>query len=185
MAQETTIDVFHGWGKLVSSLQKQRSTSILGRAQRLTRPKCAILGKITRHIKNFFGRFQREERNEKWTTTRYGERGEKRELLTFTLRHRAHDFPTFSGFNFPSAYFEICTVVRLESVGLVLKNASAPPRRVATTWKVSPPPCTFSTLKFHFFANLFNWSFRFVYYIEGVFWPARSFLVDTKNFFAN
>ena len=67
------------------------------------------------------------------TTKRYGERGEKRELLTFTLRHRAHDFPTFSGFNFPIAYFEICTVVRLESVGLVLKNASAPPRRVATT----------------------------------------------------
>ena len=117
-----------------------------GRAQRLTRPKCAILGKITRHIKTFFGRFQREERNEKWTTKRYGERGEKRERFTFTLRHRAHDFPTFSGFNFPSAYFEICTVVRLESVGLVLKNASAPPRRVATTWKVSPPPMHF----FHF-----------------------------------
>ena len=111
-----------------------------GRAQRLTRPKCAFLGKIIHHIKKFSGRFQREERNEKWTTKRYGERGEKRELLTFTLRHRAHDFPTFSGFNFPSAYFEICTVVRLESVGLVLKNASAPPRRVATTWKVSPPP---------------------------------------------
>ena len=121
----------------------------------------------------------------KWTTKRYGERGEKRELFTFTLRHRAHDFPTFSGFNFPSAYFEICTVVRLESVGLVLKNASAPPRRVATTWKVSPPPppCTFSTLKFHLFANLFNWSFRFFYYIKGVFWPARPFLVGTKKFF--
>ena len=78
-----------------------------GRAQRLTRPKCAFLGKIIRHIKNFFGRFQREERNEKWTTKRYGERGEKRELLIFTLRHRAHDFPTFSEPNFPSAYFEI------------------------------------------------------------------------------
>ena len=37
-----------------------------GRAQRLTRPKCAILGKITRHIKIFLDRFQREERNEKW-----------------------------------------------------------------------------------------------------------------------
>ena len=36
-----------------------------GRAQRLTRPKCAFLGKIIRHIKKFFGRFQREERNEK------------------------------------------------------------------------------------------------------------------------
>jgi hypothetical protein len=36
-----------------------------GRAQRLTRPKCAFLGKITRQIKNFLGRFQREERNEK------------------------------------------------------------------------------------------------------------------------
>ena len=40
------------------------------------------------------------------TTKRYGERGEKRELLIFTLRHRAHDFPTFSEPNFPSAYFE-------------------------------------------------------------------------------
>ena len=47
------------------------------------------------------------------------------------------------------------------------------------------PPCTFSTLKFHFFANLFNWSFRFFYYIKGVFWPAPSFLVDLKKFFAN
>jgi hypothetical protein len=54
------------------------------------------LGKIIRHIKKNIGRFQREERNEKWTTKRYGESGEKRELFTFTLRHRAHDFPTFS-----------------------------------------------------------------------------------------
>ena len=29
---------------------------------------------------------------------------------------------------------------------------------------------------------LFNWSFRFFYYIEGVFWPADPFLVDTKKF---
>ena len=41
------------------------------------------------------------------TTKRYGERGEKRELLIFTLCHRAHDFPTFPEPNFPSAYFEI------------------------------------------------------------------------------
>ena len=114
-----------------------------GRAQRLTRPKCAFLGKIIRHIKKFFGRFQREERNEKWTTKRYGERGEKRELLTFTLRHRAHDFPTFSGFNFPSAYFEIFTVVRLESVGLVLKNASAPPGELRPLEKCRPPHALF------------------------------------------
>ena len=83
-----------------------------GRAQRLTRPKCAFLGKITRQIKNFFGCFQREERNEKWTTKRYGERGEKWELLIFTLCHRAQDFPTFPEPNFPSAYFEICTHVQ-------------------------------------------------------------------------
>ena len=124
--------------------------------------KVCVFGENNSSYQKKFGRFQREERNEKWTTKRYGERGEKRELLTFTLRHRAHDFPTFSGFNFPSAYFEICTVVRLESVGLVLKNASAPPRRVATTWKVSPP-MRFQMLKL--FENFQTW-FQICYH-EG------------------
>ena len=80
----------------------------------------------------------------------YGERGEKRELLIFTLRHRAHDFPTFSEFNFPSAYFEIFTVVRLESVGLVLKNASAPPGELRPLEKCRPPMHFF-----HFKISLF------------------------------
>ena len=39
----------------------------------------------------------------------------------------------------------------------------------------------FTSARFFSFV-LFNWSFRFFYYIEGVFWPARSFLVDTKIF---
>ena len=49
-----------------------------GRAQRLTRPKCAILGKITRHIKTFFGRFQREERRLFYQFLRVSLRGSAR-----------------------------------------------------------------------------------------------------------
>ena len=49
-----------------------------GRAQRLTRPKCAILGKITRHIKTFFGRFQREERKLFYQFLRVSLRGSAR-----------------------------------------------------------------------------------------------------------
>ena len=49
-----------------------------GRAQRLTRPKCAILGKISRHIKTFFGRFQREERKLFYQFLRVSLRGSAR-----------------------------------------------------------------------------------------------------------
>ena len=56
-----------------------------GRAQRLTRPKCAILGKIIRYSKNFFDRFYWEESNEKWWHHRRITSHEGEEMVATTL----------------------------------------------------------------------------------------------------